>query len=288
MSKAVALSNAAEIAAGDRFEFGANWQAFLDTVDGERIAVAEASLKEMLGCADLAGRTFVDVGSGSGLFSLAAHRLGATVRSFDFDPKSVACTQEMRRRFATDPGSWTVHGGSVLDRRFIDGLGQYDVVYSWGVLHHTGQMWEAIRNAASLVKPGGTLFIAIYNDQGAKSVFWLKVKRLYNRLPGALRPIFVAAIAGVFEMKIALTRLLKGSNPLPFARWANRKRERGMSVWHDWVDWCGGLPFEVATPEGIVGFLRPLGFQPTRSKTVDGLACNEFVFERDSSTRGDA
>ncbi len=48
----------------------------------------------------LAGNSFLDVGSGSGLFSLAAMRLGADrVHSFDYDPQSVGCTKELKRRF---------------------------------------------------------------------------------------------------------------------------------------------------------------------------------------------
>lgn len=142
-----------QVRRGERFEFGKNWQSFLNTLDDERIAIAEASLRERLG--DISGKTFLDVGSGSGLSSLAARRLGAKVRSFDYDPHSVACTEELRRRYFPDDADWTVSAGSILDDDFVASLGRYDIVYAWGVLHHTGAMWRALENVGKLVA-GGT------------------------------------------------------------------------------------------------------------------------------------
>ncbi len=87
--------HAQEVAGKQRFEFGANWNRFLAVLNDERIAQAEESLKRMLEVDNLQGKSFLDIGSGSGLFSLAARRLGARVYSFDYDPKSVACTREL-------------------------------------------------------------------------------------------------------------------------------------------------------------------------------------------------
>lgn len=143
-----------QVRRGERFEFGKNWRSFLNTLDDERIAIAEASLRERLG--DISGKTFLDVGSGSGLSSLAARRLGAKVRSFDYDPHSVACTEELRRRYFPDDADWTVSAGSILDDGFVASLGRYDIVYAWGVLHHTGAMWRALENVGKLVAGGGT------------------------------------------------------------------------------------------------------------------------------------
>src|SRR3954469_10416506 len=192
-----ATAHADEVARGERFEFGENWRRFLDVLDDERIAEAERSLREMLGVESLAGRSFLDVGSGSGLFSLAARRLGAErVHSFDFDPQSVACTRELRRRYFGDDAHWTVEQGSVLEDGFVASLGPWDIVYSWGVLHHTGDMWRALDLAQAATASGGTLFISIYNDQGAGSTMWRAVKRAYNALPAGLRPLLTAAVMG--------------------------------------------------------------------------------------------
>ena len=142
-----ASAHAGEVSRGERFEFGKNWSRFLSLLNDERIAAAQNSLKHMLGVEDLRGKSFLDIGSGSGLFSLVARRLGARVHSFDYDPHSVACTKELRRRYFPGDAEWTVEGGSALDADYLKSLGEFDVVYSWGVLHHTGQMWQALDNA---------------------------------------------------------------------------------------------------------------------------------------------
>ena len=140
-----------EIKRGERFGFGGNWLNYLKTLDDKRIVEADTSLVTWLG--ELNGKRFLDIGSGSGLFSLSARRLGAKVRSFDYDPDSVNSTQELRRRYFEDDTDWTVEAGSVLDDDYMNSLDQYDIVYSWGVLHHTGSMWEAIKNAQAKVLP---------------------------------------------------------------------------------------------------------------------------------------
>jgi 2-polyprenyl-6-hydroxyphenyl methylase/3-demethylubiquinone-9 3-methyltransferase len=134
-----------EVAQGERFEFGKNWSQFLRVLDEERILKAEESLREMLEATSLQGKTFLDIGSGSGLFSLAARRLGAKVHSFDFDTNSFACTSELRRRFFSDDENWKVEQGSVLDRNYIAALGKFDIVYSWGGASSHGKNVGSVR-----------------------------------------------------------------------------------------------------------------------------------------------
>lgn len=274
-----------EVRSGKRFEFGANWAAFLRRLTPERIELATHSLQTMLGVSDLRGRRFLDIGSGSGLFSLAARRLGASVRSFDYDPQSVRCTEALRSRYSPDDPDWVIEQGSVLDLQYLNRLGQFDIVYSWGVLHHTGEMWQAIANAARLVAPGGTFFIAIYDDGGPISRRWRVLKRLYNRTPSPLKPLYTAAVFVPRELYSLAGNLLLCRMRRYLRRrlhWAELST-RGMSYWFDFVDWLGGYPFEVARPEEVFRFCRDRGFRLRELKTsMSGVACNEFVFVREA------
>ncbi|MCO6455466.1 MAG: class I SAM-dependent methyltransferase, partial [Pirellulaceae bacterium] len=178
----------------ERFEFGRNWRSFLDSLDDRRISEAEQSLRAMLHREDLRGQTFLDVGAGSGLFSLAAARLGARrVLSFDFDPRCVECADLLRERYGRGLGEWTVELGDVLAAEYMRSLGRFDVVYSWGVLHQTGDMWRALEHVAEATAPGGLLYLSIYNDQPWLTPWWTFVKRLYNRGPRVLRPLLAGA-----------------------------------------------------------------------------------------------
>lgn len=267
---------AAEIEGAERFGFGRNWQRFLRRLSPERIASAEASLVEMLGVSSLAGQSFLDLGSGSGLFSLAARRLGARVHSVDYDPDSVACTRALRERFYPADREWTIEQGSVLDADFLAALGRFDVVYCWGVLHHTGAMRQAMENVVACVAPGGRLFVSIYNDQGWRSRYWRLVKRSYNRHPAARAPIVVAhspyLLAARFVVRALTGRL---------------RHERGMSLWYDMLDWLGGYPFEVAKPEEVLAFFASRGFVSERTHTCGRRSgCNEFVLRYDARIGG--
>lgn len=265
-----------EVEQGQRFQFGDNWMRFLEVLDEDRIATAEKSLQQMLGVESLQGKTFLDAGSGSGLFSLAARKLGAKVHSFDYDPQSVACTAELKRRYFADDAQWLVEEGSVLDQDYLARLGQFDVVYSWGVLHHTGDMWQALEDVTQMVSDGGQIFIAIYNDQGGSSKRWRMIKKSYNQLPTGLHWVVLWPALLRLWGPTMLRDLLIGK---PFSTWNNYKANgRGMSPWRDVIDWVGGYPFEVAKPEEIFEFYQKRGFLLKKLKTcAGGLGCNEFV-----------
>jgi SAM-dependent methyltransferase len=279
------------VASEPRFEFGANWSRFLRMLDDGRISLAEQSIRELLDVETLRGRSFLDVGSGSGLFSLAARRLGARVFSFDYDPQSVACTRELRRRYCPDDPEWSVEQGSALDVGYLDKLGRFDVVYSWGVLHHTGAMWQALDRIDRCVADGGTLALALYADQGARSRFWWWVKRIFIALPAPFRIPWAVSIAAPFEVRLFYKWTRQGDFERWWKSWTNYRTARGMSRWHDMLDWMGGFPYEVAKPADIERFYRARGYELGKVHPTGGAGCIEYVLTasgRDGATAGSA
>jgi 2-polyprenyl-6-hydroxyphenyl methylase/3-demethylubiquinone-9 3-methyltransferase len=264
---------------GDRFEFCKNWQRFLPILDEERIVEAKKLLKQMLQMEDLKEKSFLDIGSGSGLFSLATRRLGATVHSFDFDPLSAACTLELKRRYFWDDSNWVIEQGDVLDRDYLNSIEQFDVVYFWGVLRHTGAMWRALENVVPLFHEGDRLAISIYNDQGEASRRWAGLKKFYNQSPKPVQIFVVFMVGALWLIHSALARLIHFQNPFPVKEWNQKKKTRGMSVWYELVDWVGGYPFEVAKPEAILDSYRGKELRLTKLRTCGGRSgCDEFVF----------
>lgn len=251
------------------FSFGRNWQDYLSTVSDDAIALAEADIDQFLGKGAVRNKTVLDIGSGSGLHSLAFLRLGAkAVRSFDADPHSVGATGALRRR-AGDPGNWIVEQGSILDDDYVASLGRYDIVYSWGVLHHTGAMWQALGNAMSLVRPGGTLWISLY-QKGPRYEQDLALKQRYN----AASPIGKRMMEYRRIARLMLGRARRLQNPFAW----NQKVKRGMNVLHDIRDWLGGLPYETATADEVVTRTRAHGLVLERIAVAGQGGCSVYVF----------
>jgi SAM-dependent methyltransferase len=264
----------------DAFAFGRNWQRYVENyLDPERIAIAAKSLDDLVG-ADLTGKVFLDIGAGSGLFSLCAQRAGAArVVSIDVDPDSVASCRELRRR-SGEPESWDVLEASILDPNLPLAVPRGDIVYSWGVLHHTGDMHAALRKAAALVKPGGLFAIAIYNRATGRwldSERWQRIKRRYNH---SSRPA-QRLMEWTFFAYWCARQLYARNNPVRVAR--EYKQSRGMALMTDLVDWLGGYPYEFATADEIVAFCRAeCGLKVVKVMPIDprGTGNNQFVFRR--------
>ena len=214
-------TNGSPVDVKTKFAFGRNWRQFLKTLDEKRIASAQDSVKTLLGIDDFSDKRFLDAGCGSGLFSLAAYRLGAKVTSFDVDAQSVACAEVLKTQYAGSDQRWEITTGSLLQQEFVTGLGDFDVVYCWGVVHHTGDMWKVIEYLTSIVSPSGHLVLAIYNDELHVSRAWRGIKKIYSMLPSFLRPIYVFLIGTMLFLSRAwstaiacLIRIITLRNPL--------------------------------------------------------------------------
>ena len=235
------------------FEFGENWARYSQTITEGDLAMAEQKLGEYLACQSLAGQTFLDIGCGSGIHALAALRLGAdSVQAIDIDARSVATAKTVLSKHWQKP-NYQVDQANVFDLS-PESSGRFDVVYSWGVLHHTGDMWGAIEAAAALVAPGGCLAIGIYRKTGACG-FWRWEKALYTRSGKVYRGLAVS----LYVALRALWDLLRFKSPLARIRRYNRKR--GMKWYTDVIDWLGGYPYESASREEIKAFVEALGYR---------------------------
>jgi len=264
---------------GISFSFGANWKRYLDSLTIEKIQIAKQSLKDFLG--NITGKTCIDIGSGSGIFSYSMYALGAKeITSIDNDPFSVQCANYLKSK-VKNPERWNIYQGSILDKIFISQIGKYDIVYSWGVLHHTGNMWEAIKNAASLVNDNGIFYLAIYNKTRS-SRFWLKVKKIYNLSPKIGKKLMNFLL---FSAMYFILPSLSLKNPL--IKLKNYKKNRGMDPMTDVRDWLGGYPFEVATFKEIVTFFNRIdqNFKLVKYNKVNlgTNANNELVFKNKKS-----
>jgi len=253
------------------FSFGENWTDFNKHVTEEEILKAQKDLVYWIGKDNISGKRILDMGCGSGIHSLCLYNLGAgELISFDYDPYSVSATKEYWEK-KDKPSNWKIFQGSVLDKDFIGQLGNFDLVYSWGVLHHTGSMWQAINNALSMVKDHGLFYLTIYKDDNYEHS--IKVKEQYNASSafGKKRIIYKEI------MKIMARRTLGFKNPFTW----NRKLDRGMNTYHDLIDWLGGLPYEAASEDEFLQWGIANKLQLKRIWCSNGKgSCNYYLFQR--------
>jgi 2-polyprenyl-6-hydroxyphenyl methylase/3-demethylubiquinone-9 3-methyltransferase len=268
-----------------QFRFGDNWSEFIDEYFTEdRVAESRESLTEFYGISDFDGKSFLDIGSGSGIFSYAAYQLGADeIVSFDIDPEVVETTKKVRG-YADNPNHWEVKQGNILDEDFVTSLSEFDLIYSWGVLHHTGGMFDAIENSLEIVAPNGLYYLAVANDgakAGLSSETWEKIKRIYNKSPDIGKRLLELWYICGFIANYAVN----GENPIRKMR--NYQVRRGMAFYPDVKDWLGATPFEFAPPDEVINLVtdvRAFALKKLRTaeerENTSGTGCNEYLFER--------
>lgn len=259
----------------NKFEFGKNWQRYLNNFfSKEALEASKSKFSDFVGLDSLAGKTFVDFGSGSGLHSLAALELGAKkVLSIDYDDDAIKCAQKLKSN-SPYQDNWQIERGSLLDSDFLSKLGYFDVVYCWGVAHHTGNMWQALENISRNVKVGGLLFIAIYNNVEGRlgSKMWWQIKYFYNRAP-----LFIKKIMEFVYISYNFI-ILPFHFRNPFTVINSYKTKRGMAWTTDLIDWLGGYPYEYASVKQIFDFYKQKGFELQNIKTTNYIGCNQFLF----------
>jgi len=256
----------------ERFAFGENGEDFSKSLQYKDYLAAKESLEKLI--PNLKDKTFLDVGCGSGLFSIAAGALGAKkVLGFDMDTDSISASKQLLEKISKwDPDVGKVpiefKVESILNKK-ID-LEKYDNVYSWGVLHHTGDMHKAFSAIINLVAEKGTLVIAIYNKHFTSPV-WKIIKYTYVKSPKFVKKILVFTSLIV---KLLATLVISRRNPF--------KKSRGMHYYTDVVDWVGGYPYEYASAKEVTEFFENRGFRLKKLiKTKGFTGCNEFVFEKE-------
>jgi SAM-dependent methyltransferase len=271
--------------AAEHFAFGKNWASYAAKVTEAELAEAERGLVRLLGPAGLATQRFLDIGCGSGLHAVAALRLGAReVIAVDLDPESVRTSEEVLRRFAPEGAAWRVLAADVFDLT-PGAFGTFDIVYSWGVLHHTGNLERALASAAALVGPNGRLVLALYRRTWLDA-FWRVEKRWYahasDKSQARARSVYLA----LFRLRMAML----GKNFAEYVR--TYRSNRGMDYYHDVHDWMGGWPYETIEPGEVARLMAPYRFEaehvPVRPAEkwfrrpvgLFGSGCEEYVYRR--------
>jgi SAM-dependent methyltransferase len=258
------------------FSFGENWKDYLSTIDERVLQVASKDIDEWIGTQRVTGKRVVDVGSGSGLSSLCFYKASpAELVSFDYDEHSVEATKSLRDRVCDGAKIWKIMRGSILDKPFLDRLGVFDVVYSWGVLHHTGSIWAAVKNTQKLCRAGGLILISIY-QAGDMYQRHLALKKDFNKRSSDEKREIIE--------RHALERYPDSTVSDAVNRMRSNVVRRGMNEYNDWIDWLGGLPYEVAYPSEIISRFLAQGFSPIRVVEEGQQGCNVYLFQNEQES----
>lgn len=259
-----------------QFDFGQNWKEYSENVlDNTRLNQARIAFDELTHDISFEGKTFVDIGFGQGMSLIIATEKAEKTVGCDINPKCDQVLKANQKVFSKSTKEIPTVVGSILEPKVVEAIlaknndEKYDIVHSWGVLHHTGDMMAAVKHATSLVKPNGYFILAIYNRHWS-SLPWLFIKWAYCKSPKFIQKLFI----GIFYPIIWLAKfLVTGKNP--------NIKERGMDFYYDVVDWVGGYPYEYASIDEMNIIMKNFGFKCLKSVSPPTpTGCNEFVYQK--------
>lgn len=256
------------------FSFGQNWLEYNQNwLTEEKLNQAKEHFDKLCGGIDFTNKKFLDVGFGQGLTLFLASQKQAQCQGIDIDPKNITAFEVAKKKLGSVEKNLApiqVQVASILDAQFVTQNHEaFDIVYAWGSLHHTGQMYPALKNCLSLLKPGGYFVCAIYNRHWSSGT-WHWIKKNYNRSPHWLKKLAI----GLLIPPIFLAKwLVTFKNPL--------KMKRGMSFYYDVIDWVGGYPYEYASAEEMFAFFKKNSLKKIRwQKANVPTGCHEYVFQK--------
>lgn len=260
----------------EHFQFGKNWNNFSNSISKNNINNSLKSIQNLISKKDIENKSILDIGCGSGLSLLSFLKLGAkSVCGVDIDPMSVKTAKSVIEKYYNNK-NWSVEEKSIFDIN-LKTYPKFDLVYSWGVLHHTGDMWRSIDIASSLLKKNGVIFLALY-QKTKLCKFWELEKRFYVNSPKIIQKI----IRTLFKTLYISGLIVSKKNPKVFFQ--NYKEKRGMEWHYDIHDWLGGYPYESIKRRDLEIFLNKKGFvienyfyKKNKLFGLLGSHCDEFI-----------
>ena len=139
-------------------EFAFGSRDYFDAIEAYRYGVYSPWMKEKIGFDRYAGKRVLEVGCGTGTDLLQFARGGAQVTGVDLTPRSIEIA---RKRFEVYQLRGEFALGDAEQLHFPDD--SFDVVYSFGVIHHTPDTERAIREIHRVLKPGGKAVVMVYH-----------------------------------------------------------------------------------------------------------------------------
>jgi SAM-dependent methyltransferase len=137
------------------------------------------------------GKSVLEVGCGTGCDLSMFGRHGARVVGVDLTPNSAALAAQRLRHHGA---AGLVMVGDCEQLPFDDDI--FDLVYSWGVIHHTPNTERAVAEIIRVAKPGGSVTVMIYNR---RSLVALQAYLVYGLLRGQPRKAVRDIIAAHLE-----------------------------------------------------------------------------------------